>query len=148
MKYEREIKKICDKYSITYDIERNKKMEGGIAFPWESQIFILYTSQTPKNIIFSILFHEIAHILCYRNKKYIVYNGPTWNRDVPPSKIAAKHFFKTALNAELEADRLGKELMAKYYPKMKFVGWYQKKINQKKFLKRIRLIEKAWVRTL
>lgn len=148
MKYEREINKICKKYGVLYDVERNKKMEGGVAFPWESQILLLYTSQTPKNVIFSILFHEIAHVLCYRSRKYVVYNGPTWDKDALPSKIAAKHFFNTALKAELEADRLGKELMAEHYPKMKFVGWYQSKRNQKKFLKRIKLIEKTWERSL
>jgi hypothetical protein len=148
VRYEKEIKKICKQYNVSFELERTKKILGGIAFPWESKILVFYTSTTPKNVIFSILFHEIAHILCYRKKKYVVYNGPIWYKEKPPSKIAIKHFFKTALKAELEADKIGKELMLKHYPKMKFIGWYESVKNQRKFLKRLKVAKKQITKAL
>jgi hypothetical protein len=146
LKYEKEIKKIAKEFRVHVDCLVNDGQLGGLAYPWDSEIVVAYQNDTPKHMVFSILFHEIAHVLCYRKRHYLVYNS-IWVND-KKTKIAIKHFKKTALKAELAADIIGAKLMKMRYPKFKFISWYSVESNQKKFLKRINKLARKWEKEL
>lgn len=90
---------------------------GACANPSKSQISIfirpIYTVQ--KTI--SIFFHELGHIVAYRRGNYKSYY-----------RINAGHdtLKKYAYTAERHTDRVGKKLMKKYFPKIKYNIGYKK----------------------
>ena len=70
----------------------------------------------------SDFFHELGHMLDYRNGLYAGYYKAY------PTK---KYLRRFAVQAEMHTDLTGNELMKKYYPKMKYVYTYKYKKWQK-----------------
>ena len=82
----------------------------------------------------SLAFHELAHIVCYREGIYKKYHD-----DVLPPKKYAKYIRRYGLRAERHVDKMGEQFMAYYFPKMKYmqayrderdIKWYYKWVNR------------------
>lgn len=84
--------------------------------------------------VFSVFFHELAHIRNKQTKKFkifhyydpIYFNLKEWN-----------HFFKVMGRAELYTEKVGKELMSIFFPKINYVHSYTKK-NIKKSMQELK----------
>lgn len=128
---------MCREYNVYVEIQKGPI--SGVAIPWDSHIIIRYNNRSKPNIVMSVLFHEIGHILSYRNGKYKVYNGDIWAQAMPPEhKI--RIFERTALKAEIYADTLGRQIMKKCYPNMDYYAFYDKQAwrqMNKKIVKRM-----------
>lgn len=78
-----------------------------------------YSVRQSKTTILSTIFHEMGHVIDYRNGKYKFYlEGLIGNqKDFNVWK-------KSMLKAERSADIFGKKMLKKYFPKLKFQGYY------------------------
>lgn len=90
-----------------------------------------------RDLIISTFFHELAHVICYRSKKFRAFHTFT---GVKKGKTKWETFCKlkkavlsTALRAELYVDRMGEELAREYFPSAKYDRAYRTKY-QKQFL--------------
>ncbi len=81
-------------------------------------------SQHPMaiNYFLSVVFHEMGHILSYRNGKYREYNRGLDTNKITPKKF--KIWASQALKAERLADKIGKQLMKKHFPKLNYMASY------------------------
>lgn len=120
------IKSLKKEYGV--DIVTRRGKAGGFVRPWESFICIKYSPRHSVDMVMSILFHEIAHVMCYRSGVYKVYNSNIWNIDLPTDK-QIKIFTHTALKAERYADRLGEKLLKQHYPHMRYYAFYDTKLG-------------------
>ena len=69
--------------------------------------------------LYSMTFHELAHLYCYDNDLYYIFHN-----DSLPDKEMKKYMKKMGVRAEKFVDKKGKELMKKFFPKIPFVGAY------------------------
>lgn len=69
--------------------------------------------------LYSMTFHEIAHIYCYDNNLYEIFHN-----DSLSEKEMALYMKKMAVRVEKFVDKKGKELMKKFFPSIPFVGAY------------------------
>jgi hypothetical protein len=116
-----ELKLIAKIYKIDVRFYNKLKGASGYAMPWKNKIYVLKTS---KSDTISIFFHELGHVVDFRNKKYIKYNGGKGNYN---------YLKKFSLLAERHADNTGKNLCKKYFPKIKWKDAYRTR-NDIKFL--------------
>jgi hypothetical protein len=72
----------------------------------------------PEDIV-STFFHEMAHILCKRNRKYASYHG------VHGARRWARATIFHGLTAERYVDNLGRKLCKQYLPTIKWEKSYQ-----------------------
>lgn len=84
----------------------------------KSKIFLGLHPVSRKNYTLSEFFHELGHIVDYRNGIFKDYY-----RVVPTQKALRKY----ALRAELHTDETGSKLMKKYFPKSRFIWTYKYK---------------------
>jgi len=75
-----------------------------------------------ERLIISEFFHELGHVMDYRNKVY-----PGYYKNKPTKKYLKRY----AIRAEIHTDLTGKKLMSKHFPDMKFVYTYKYKKWQK-----------------
>lgn len=73
--------------------------------------------------IYSVFFHELQHIINYREGYFKAYHNPS------KSDKNFANLKRTAFRAELFTDRKAEELMKLYFPKLKYVKHYK---NNKK----------------
>ena len=87
-----------------------KDMEwGGLAHYYSEHIKLSYkTLSYTKNIMWSVIIHEAAHIILYRQGK---------------QKAIIKGY-KAFVEREQQTDRYAKKLMLKRFPTMKYWGYY------------------------
>jgi len=69
--------------------------------------------------LWSILFHELCHIICYDYKIYEIYH-----HDIGPDKKLAKYVRKHGLKIERFVDKMGSTLMKIYLPQIPFDRHY------------------------
>jgi len=118
---------------IELEIIRNPKSNdpGGIALPGKITLFLHKHLLKFKSGLFSIYFHEWAHIQCYKNNKYKIYHTL---KDKYTEK--EKHIIKyTGLRAERYCDKIASLEMKSNFPKLTYqhsyntvngVEWYRK----------------------
>lgn len=78
--------------------------------------------------VYSVFFHELVHILNYREGYYPAYHRPKATKH---GRIMEK---RTALRAELFTDKRAKELMSHFFPKMKYSHHYKNNEKSRKFI--------------
>jgi hypothetical protein len=85
-----------------------------------------------KNIryLWSIVFHELAHIYCYDNDIYRIYH-----EDTLPEKEMAKYVRKMGLRIERYVDKIGSKLMKEHGFTFRYVPAYNNKKDVKWFRK-------------
>lgn len=81
--------------------------------------------------IYSVFFHELVHILNYREGYFPAYHRPK------PTKMGRLMERRTALRAELFTDKRAKELMSYFFPKLKYSQHYKNNEKSKKFIHKI-----------
>ena len=69
--------------------------------------------------LWSIVFHELGHIYCYRHKLYKRYH-----HDYSGSKNFNKYIHRYGLRAERFVDKVGKKLMKTYLPDISYLAGY------------------------
>lgn len=114
-----EIYKICSHYEIQcfFHNRRDEKVNG-YAFPTLEQIHLFFsTFEKSRESVWSVVFHEIGHIIAYRNGKYKHYH------EVKDSEC----YFVEAIAAERYVDKIGKSLMELHFPEMEYVTSYKTK---------------------
>lgn len=84
--------------------------------------------------LWSLVFHELSHIVCYRKGLYKKYHHGTGC-----DKEYAAYIRKYGLRAERFVDKMGKKLMRKHFPNMEYqesygteteVEWYYKWVKR------------------
>lgn len=80
------------------------RIQVGTAFPFS------------KRTVISSFFHELAHVVNYRENKYRSYNS---------GKASIKLIRRIGLRAELHADLVAKKLMARHFPGVRYYGVYR-----------------------
>lgn len=93
----------------------------GMAYAPDSSIIV----DPYRNNLFEAFFHEIGHVLDYRNNIYKRYNS---------CKSSIKYARKYSLRAEIHADETGRKLCKKYYPKHHYKKSYRN-ASDRQFLK-------------
>lgn len=80
----------------------------------------------------SAFFHELGHHGCWTTKKYLPYHtkGGTFLYNKTIKQVA-----RYALNAELKADQIGKELMAFWFPTYRYIPGYKNDKESLAFLR-------------
>ena len=81
-----------------------------------------YVLDTVQDFL-SAAFHELAHVLNYRNGKYMNYHGNRPMTDIETNILA----IKTAIRAEKYTDKVARELMRNYFPGVPYIQAYDKK---------------------
>ena len=72
------------------------------------------------NVFWSLVFHELAHIWCWDNEKYITYHA-----DSLSPKEMSKYIRRNGLKIEQYVDKIGERLMKDYFPDIPFMGCYE-----------------------
>jgi len=70
--------------------------------------------------LWSCVFHELAHIYCWRNNLFEIYHKET----LPPKKFA-KYIRRNGVRIEKHVDKIGERLMKDYFPDIPFMGCYE-----------------------
>lgn len=121
----KELTELSNKYNI--EIEFIPKPfyndPGGLSIPDKITIFLHKHLKTFKSGLFSIYFHEWAHIQCYKNGKYKVYHTLK-NKYSEREKYIIKY---TGLRAERLCDKIASIEMKKLYPKLTYQFSYNTK---------------------
>jgi len=73
-------------------------------------------TDVPLNEFYSLMFHELSHILAYRSKKFYKYHH---------DKASNEYMWKHGLRIERWIDKRAKSMMNLYMPDMKFVPAYR-----------------------
>lgn len=81
---------------------------------YESSSIYINSNFTDRNIILSILFHELAHLECYKNHKWSGYHRAKY----------AEEQVNCGLKAERYCDRWAEMELYKYDKRVKFVKSY------------------------
>jgi len=100
----------------------------------KSLIEIDIREATTRSMMWSVVFHELSHIICYRKGLYKKYHHET----LPPKKMAI-YMRRYGLRVERFVDCMASKMMHEYFPKMKFVPTYCSKADvewYKKWVKR------------
>jgi len=122
-KYFQQVLKVLKEYKIQgYFGNKDGLYE---AYPQESKIYVSLKEGKYRDSIrefLSSVCHEIGHVLCYRRGKYKSYNG--CGRRVRFTKKRVRLWIRTGYKAEKYADRVGKELMKRYFPKIPYNPGY------------------------
>lgn len=103
-------------YKIKYRL--NWKTSSCFAYPEEEFVHIGCRYLTVQHFL-SAVYHEIQHVLNYRNKKYLLYH--TMNSIQTYEDIET--VMRTAVKAEKYTDKYAKKLMKKDYPNIPYVGY-------------------------
>ncbi len=126
----KEIAEIFKKYNVQYRLSTTSNE----AYSYSADGFVFLGTKgkgrDSKARLLSTIFHEIAHCLNYRNKKYLTYHDTKRNGCTYPSvkffkwwRYAKRH----GLAAERYTDRLGQKLMKQHYPSLKYEPGYKYK---------------------
>ncbi len=119
-------KRILDDEGVTFEILHD--IHGGWAYPKDSHVRI-GTRGYMGNQLASVVCHELAHILNFRNRKFLRYHD--FGLTTIYTEDLAKMRIQIGLKAELYTDQVAKKLMKVYYPELKFVRNYGSKKQSK-----------------
>lgn len=134
------VRKVLRERDIRYRFHWTRKCNHatGKAFPRENQIRVWvykannlvetesgYDRYTRKRLslqeFLSVVFHEVAHILCVREGSFLDY----LNADGLETQEQFDRWSEQALPAELEADRRGAAMMKVWFPEIPFLPAYK-----------------------
>lgn len=117
--------------------------DGYHASPADSKIYVALEDENSKDSIqwfISAVCHELAHVICYRNNKYFDYNN--FGSKTRLTRKRVRIWIRTGFKAELYADKIGIQLMKKYFPGIRYIGGYNTKDGydwyQKYYIKDLR----------
>jgi hypothetical protein len=85
----------------------------GLGMPYEIDTIQSFLSKA---------FHELAHLHCFENRKYVNYHSYRPLTDVQTNILA----IKTAIRAEKYTDRVAQKLMNTYFPGIPYKKGYDK----------------------
>jgi hypothetical protein len=109
MRLDKKTIKFLKDNNIRYSI---KNRTGSYAECPKSYIVIGTKNNRTKNELICTTFHEIAHILNYRNHKFFRYHSGKW--------LPKSYYRKVALKAERYTDKVAAKLMKKIHPTIKY----------------------------
>lgn len=111
---------ICEAYDITCSFSVTGECSDVDIYTRDINIDMC--KATNRSLFYSFLFHEIGHIYCYDNKKYIKYHSDC-DDDLDEMSIYVR---KYGLRAERFVDKIGAELMKLYFPDTEYQSCYSK----------------------
>lgn len=113
---------------------------GGFAVSPKGKIEIRYNSWETRQVVCSLFFHEIAHCLNFRNKKYIALHTITTMEAMTADH--ARKLIRTSLRGEKYTDKIGKSLMKLHFPEVVYIAFYDcpyvVKIHKEQWLQQFR----------
>lgn len=113
---------------------------GGFAVSPKGKIEIRYNSWEDSAVVCSLFFHEVAHCLNFRNKKYIALHSITTFEEM--TKEHTQRLLKTSLRAEKYTDKVGRKLMKVHFPDLEYVAFYDRpeavKFHKEQWLQQFR----------
>lgn len=116
--------KICKEYNIKCYLFDEDAGWGGFAEPWNGKIMV--AARTKGDFFKSIVLHELAHCLNYRNKKYYLYHINPKDK-----RRTLKYLRRNALRAEVYTELQAKKLARKHGVKKYWRFYYfNKKCRQ------------------
>jgi predicted metallopeptidase len=124
------IKEFCSIWDI--NVKFTKMKIGGEAHCVKNTIIIRKTYQDIDEM-WSVVCHEIAHILCYRSGVFIKYHTALNTKDV-------RNCLSTAFRAEKYTDKQGSVLFKQFFPDLKYNWTYvgnRNKVWIKEYLKNL-----------
>lgn len=90
----------------------------------ERAIVIDLEETKSMNLFWSLVFHELGHIWCFDNDKYVIYHT-----DSLSEKEMAKYMHRNGLRIERYVDKIGKRLAKEYGMSFRYVKAYESKEN-------------------
>lgn len=123
-------KSISKFYNIkfAYKIDLNNKITSRASCDiFKDSIFIIINPKDSLDFVFSVFFHEIAHIRNKYCKKFEIYHCFDFNSLSLKNK---KKFVSQAWRAERYTDYIGKKLMKIHFPDLRYSGVYLKKFKK------------------
>ena len=114
----RDLKKILRAFNVK--AEFSEKTDVSHATPHLESVKVGICGLSTQQII-STVFHELAHIVVFREGKYLDYHDTS--RDLTKKK--AKALLKTGLKIERYVDKRAKELMRQFYPDIQYFDNYK-----------------------
>ena len=100
------LKKVCKQYKVRCYLFFDPEFRGGMATPNLSQIHV--SRNTSGDMFKTVVLHEIAHCLNYRNKKFLIYHT------INHKKRTRKYLKKYALRAEVYTEKVAMKLARKH----------------------------------
>jgi hypothetical protein len=128
--YYKEIYELAKQYRVRIYLQKcgeTSDEEGG-AFPATSKVFLsttIYGKPSTIRDFLSGFFHELGHVLNFRNKKY--YNYHNFHSKTRYTKERVRNWIYTGLKAERYTDKVAKKLMRKYFPEVPYLPGYNGK---------------------
>lgn len=104
-------------YDLIIDPEGNFSGRCNFKFKY-IMLGLEYLKDLPLNHVLSVFFHELGHAHNQINGIY-----PEYHSDMSRHETIVK---ETALEAEIYTDKVGKELMAIYFPNIPYHSFYDK----------------------
>lgn len=117
------LKAIAKKHRVKMLIKLDEHgLEGayGYAYSWRSKIKVFYSSRSSNRQIISVVFHEIAHCLNYRDKKFVAYHSGKTDPD------NLRKILYTGLKAERYTDNRARKMIKSYHPVTPYMEGYEK----------------------
>ena len=116
----KELKKAVRSFLKCFNV-RTHFVRKGWSSAIEDKLIEIDTRETNNlNELWSIVFHELSHVLCYRNGKYDKYH-----KEILPYNELAIYVRKYGLRAERYVDKVAKTLMNVYFPQYTFIEAYR-----------------------
>ena len=92
-----------------------------------SKVRILFFKDRTVKGVWSDVFHELMHVICYRTEKYKNYHHGIFVRGKYSSKKTGKYIRKMGIRAEIYVDKKAQELMKIYFPDIPYITSYRTK---------------------
>lgn len=119
----KKLKAIAKKFGVKMIIQRDEEgLEGayGYAYSWRGFIKVFYSSKSTNRRIISVVFHEIAHCLNYRDGKFLAYHSGKTDAD------NLRKILYTGLKAERYTDNRARKMIESYSPATPYMDGYEK----------------------
>lgn len=113
---------IVKQYNIKYRLRINS--HENYAHPADEKIFLGIEAEDTIQDFLSAVMHEVAHVLNFRNKKYIKYHNAGKNVRITKQRI--KDYKRLGIRAEVYTDSVAKKLMRKHFPEIPYRAGYTK----------------------
>lgn len=101
------LKKMCKLYKVKCFLFVDPDFTGGMASSYKDEIHV--SKNTSGDRFKTIVLHEIAHCLNYRNKKFLIYHSNPHHK-----KRTLKYLKKYALRAEVYTEKVAIKLAKKH----------------------------------
>lgn len=103
---------------LTFDVKLMFAFNGESEADMATEEIVLDLSEVTSEAEFwSLVYHEVAHIICLRKGKYKRYHSPCTPK---------KYMLRYGLRVERYVDSIGEKLMNQYHPELQYVSFYRK----------------------